>query len=75
MHQKISTLSSKTWLTVLIAFRDKLRQRYCFVAWRNGVISSDELEGMQIRGLTKRSTWDLRIVSTRWSDKSFDRIA
>jgi hypothetical protein len=74
IHQKISTLNSKTWFTGLTAFRERLRQRYCLVACRNGVISIDVFEGILIRGLTNKSAWDLRMVRTRWSDRSFDRM-
>ena len=31
-------------------------------------------DGIQIRGFTNKSACDLRIVRTRWSDRSFDRI-
>jgi hypothetical protein len=75
MHQKISTLSSNTWLTGLTALRDRLRQRYCLVAWRKGVISTDELEGKQTSELLNRSACDLRMVSTRWRERSLDLIA
>ena len=75
IQEKISTLSSNTCVTGETAFRESVEQRYCFVAWRNGVISTDELEGMQIMGSVKRSAWDLRMVKMRWSDSSFDRMA
>ena len=75
MYQKISTLSSKTWFTGLTAFWESDRQRYCLVACRKGVISREELDGMDTSGLVKRSEWDLSIVRTRWRDSSFDRIA
>jgi len=52
-------------LTGLTAFRDKLRQRYCLVAWRKGVISREEFEGIETRGFVKRSECDLRTVKTR----------
>jgi len=45
--QKISTLSSKTCPTGETAFRLRLRQRYCLVAWTK--VALDELEdGMRI---------------------------
>jgi hypothetical protein len=65
MYQKISTLNSKTWFTGLTAFLDKLRHRYCFVACRKGVVSKDVLDGMAMKGLTKRSEWDFKMVSMR----------
>jgi hypothetical protein len=74
IHQNISTLSSKTWLTGLTAFLDRLRQRYCLVAWRKGVFSIDVVEGILINGLTNKSACDLRIVKTKWSDRSLERI-
>jgi hypothetical protein len=75
IHQKISTLSSNTWFTVETAFRLKLRQRYCLVACKKGVISSDELDGMQIAELTKRSACERRTVRMRWRERSLDRMA
>jgi hypothetical protein len=75
IHQKISTLSSNTWFTGLTAFLDRLKQRYCFVARRNGVISSDELDGIATFASVNRSEWDLRMVKTRCRDRSLVRMA
>jgi len=75
IDQKISTESSNTCVTGDTAFRERDRQRYCFVACRNGVISSDVLDGIAMRGLMKRSECDLSTVKTRWSERSFVRIA
>lgn len=44
------------------------------VACRNGVISIEVLDGILIRGLMNKSACDFRIVRTRWSERSLDRI-
>jgi hypothetical protein len=45
------------------------------VACKKGVISSDELDGMQIAELTKRSACERRTVRMRWRERSLDRMA
>jgi hypothetical protein len=62
-------------LTGLTALRDRLRQRYCFVAERKGVLSAEELEGMVMSGFTNMSAWDLRMARTRWRERSLERMA
>jgi hypothetical protein len=63
--QNISTLSSKTCGTRLTAFRLTVRQRYCFVAWINGVLSFDDDEYIIDQGSTKMFMCDFKMVNTR----------
>ena len=75
MHQKISVLRSKTWLTEERAFLLIPRQRYCLVAKRKGVSSEDDDDGTTMVGSAKTSEWDCKIAKTRCRESNLDRIS
>lgn len=74
-RQKISQLSSKTWITGETALRERARQRYCLTAWMNGVRSREVDEWITTFESTNIGRWLFRIESTRCKERSLERIA